>query len=416
MKNSPEREQADNGFDAPLENPTGDLLDMNQHAQALADFIRQHEALKSSFTIGIFGEWGEGKTTLVHFMKGHLEQGASRVKFVEFSAWPYTTSEKLWRALILKIAKDVLTKEGESPTTPADQTVPKNEPENGSLDGIFGRTVGFLTYDFFARKEPPKLTRYEEFVRELDSTEYGSISKRTPTAGLTQESMMSAVIQGTISALSTVSPLVSGLRGLFGFDTKADGFSSEQATDVSSKAIDALQNFQKSFDDLLKEAGEVPVYVFIDDLDRAQPDVALDIMESIRIALNRSRCIFIIAVDERLIAQGLRLRYKELFADSKGDFATKGREYLEKIIQFRTRVPPRTAEQTQRLIAAQYPHWTPAGDIIQSIAGTNPRRIKQYCQRLSFQRLVGSNFRLGSISQDGFSPSSTRAKAAEDKK
>jgi len=117
-----------------------------------------------------------------------------------------------------------------------------------------------------------------------------------------------------------------------------------------------------------------------------------------------------------LIAQGLRLRYKELFTDSTGDFATKGREYLEKIIQFRTRVPPRTAEQTQRLIAAQYPHWTPAGDIIQSIAGNNPRRIKQYCQRLSFQRLVGSNFRLGSISQDVFSPSSTSAKGEEDKK
>ncbi len=129
---------------------------MNQHARALADFIRQHEALKSSFTIGIFGEWGEGKTTLVHFMKGHLEQGAGRVKFVEFSAWPYTTSEKLWRALILKIAKDVLTKEEESPMIPTEQAARQNEPESGGLDGIVGRTVDFLTYDFFARKESAK--------------------------------------------------------------------------------------------------------------------------------------------------------------------------------------------------------------------------------------------------------------------
>ncbi len=153
-----------------------------------------------------------------------------------------------------------------------------------------------------------------------------------------------------------------------------------------------------------KARGEA-VYVFIDDLDRAQPDVALDIMESIRIALAHVDCVFIIAVDETLISQGLRLRYKELFADEKkanlnNTLTTKGQEYLEKIIQFRTRVPLRTAEQTKRLIAAEFADWTPAGDIIQTIANNNPRRIKQYCQRLIFQKDVGSSFILGSSSDE----------------
>ena len=92
------------------------------------------------------------------------------------------------------------------------------------------------------------------------------------------------------------------------------------------------------------------------------------------------------------------MRYRELFAkDEDLAIAAKGQEYLEKIIQFRTRVPPRTPEQTQRLIAAEFPHWTAAGDIIQSIVGNNPRRVKQYCQRLSFQNMIGSTpFTLGS--------------------
>ena len=115
--------------------------------------------------------------------------------------------------------------------------------------------------------------------------------------------------------------------------------------------------------------------------------------------------MFIIAVDETLISQGLRLRYKELFAEEKkanlnNTLATKGQEYLEKIIQFRTRVPPRTAEQTKRLIAAEFADWTPAGDIIQTIANNNPRRIKQYCQRLTFQNVLGSSFTLGSPADD----------------
>jgi hypothetical protein len=213
------------------------------------------------------------------------------------------------------------------------------------------------------------------------------------------------VVSGALSVLGTVSPLAAGIRSFIGWEPK---LSSAQANE--SEAEDegevapgddagALARFQKIFRQILDaKEGNGPVYVFIDDLDRAQPDVALDIMESIRIALSEGDCVYIIAVDERLIAQGLRLRYRELFAKEEDlAIAAKGQEYLEKIIQFRTRVPPRTPEQTQRLIAAEFPHWTAAGDIIQSIVGNNPRRVKQYCQRLSFQNMIGSTpFTLGS--------------------
>src|SRR5688572_9100398 len=98
-------------IDEPLVEPEGDLLDMDRHAKVLADYIKQDRKLP--FTVGIFGEWGEGKTTMVNFVKRHLtprlppgEEGPPPpFNFVEFSAWPYTTSEKLWRALILEIAK-----------------------------------------------------------------------------------------------------------------------------------------------------------------------------------------------------------------------------------------------------------------------------------------------------------------------
>ena len=137
-------------------------------------------------------------------------------------------------------------------------------------------------------------------------------------------------------------------------------------------------------------------------------------MESIRIALSECDCVYILAVDERLISQGLRLRYRELFEnEADAEIASKGQEYLEKIIQFRTRVPHRTPEQTQRLIAAEFPHWTPAGDIIQSIVGNNPRRVKQYCQRLTFQNVVGNPFEVESGPADENAPEHDNVQAAE---
>ena len=396
------------GLDEPLSDPTNDLLDVDQHARALANYIRSQEK-QLPFTVGIFGEWGEGKTTMVGFLEHHLRQlrrneSQKEIKFVTFSAWPFTTSEKLWRALILKIAKVLF----DDDPGAEEQKQLQERVEQQHSHSWWERMSRFLSNDFFPRKDPPPpLTEYERFLKRLEETDFGRISKRTPTNQVNEEAMMTAVVNGALTVLGTMSPLVSGLRGLFGSKIDVEQFAQTQTDESSTEAVEALPSFRKVFGEMLDaktEEGEA-VYVFIDDLDRAQPDVALDIMESIRIALNEVRCVFVIAVDETLISQGLRLRYKELFADAnkagEGEaLANKGQEYLEKIIQFRTRVPPRTAEQTKRLIAAEFPYWTPAGDIIQTIANNNPRRIKQYCQRLSFQNDVGSTFILGSASEE----------------
>ena len=396
--NSTPNNKSSRAIDEPLTQPGNDVLDMDRHAKALADYIKQNHKLP--FTVGIFGEWGEGKTTMVNFLKLHLtpklEGPPSPFYFVSFSAWPYTTSEKLWRALILEIAKvlygvDPKTLETEQPRQP-----PKSRPD------MIGRFTEFLHGDLFRAKTPPReLSDYEKLVADLDRTDYGKISKRRPGESLDEDAVMSAVVSGALSVLGTVSPLAAGIRALIGGEPKLSSEQEAEANgeEAANEEVQALPRFQRLFRKLLEtKIGKAPVYVFIDDLDRAQPDVALDIMESIRIALSEGDCIYIIAVDERLIAQGLRLRYRELFAEDKeATIASKGQEYLEKIIQFRTRVPPRTPEQTQRLIAAEFPHWTPAGDIIQSIVGNNPRRVKQYCQRLSFQNMIGSTtFMLGS--------------------
>jgi len=403
------------GLDEPLTDPTNDLLDMNQHALALARYIRGQEK-QLPFTVGIFGEWGEGKTTMVRFLQHHLAELRQSelqkpIKFVTFSAWPFTTSEKLWRALIMEIAKVLFNYNPEN-TGEKDKPQKPVEAQKSDSRSLTNKLSTFLVNDFFPSKDPPPpLSEYEKFVKELDETDFGRISKRTPDNQVNQEAMMTAVVNGALTVLGTMSPLVSGLRGLLGSKIDVQDLTQAQTEESSTEAVEALPRFRKIFAEMLAattEKGEA-VYVFIDDLDRAQPDVALDIMESIRIALSEVDCVFIIAVDETLISQGLRLRYKELFAEERKAgvneaLANKGQEYLEKIIQFRTRVPPRTAEQTKRLIAAEFPHWTPAGDIIQTIANNNPRRIKQYCQRLSFQKDVGSTFILGSAGEQAGSP------------
>jgi hypothetical protein len=369
------------GFDVPVEDPAGDLLDMDGEARGLVRYVAE-KSKKLPFTLGILGKWGEGKTTLVRLLRYHLSHpegpgSGRRLDFVEFSAWPYNTSEKLWRALIVKIARTLYGQEED-----AEEVA---RPGEGAGPGLFGSVADFLSAEVVLRKQE---TDYEKFLRRLDRADYGSLDKRTPEVQLDEGATTGALVSGAVAALGTASPIFTALFGLFGIEPRIDAQKLiRHANEVKRENIEALDHFRAVFKQMIAERPEEkrragPVYVFVDDLDRAQPDVALDIIESISIALYDVDCVFILAVDERLIAEGLRLRYPKLFAD-------KGAEYLEKIIHFRTRVPPRRGEQVQRLIAGEYPEWAAVGDLVMAVAGTNPRRVKQYCERLNFQSLTG---------------------------
>ncbi|NOQ14179.1 MAG: hypothetical protein GQ583_06845 [Methyloprofundus sp.] len=69
--------------------------------------------------------------------------------------------------------------------------------------------------------------------------------------------------------------------------------------------------------------------IFIDDLDRCTPEVALKLLEGIKIYLNLKNCVVVFGMDQRQIEQAL-VKALDLKGDNNGHQA---REYLEKICQ-----------------------------------------------------------------------------------
>jgi predicted KAP-like P-loop ATPase len=395
-------------FDAPIIDPDDDLFEMVDYAEKLAGFI---ENVNPPFTIGIYGEWGEGKTSFVGLLRRFLESAypsniaqsdgqstaTNQIKFITFSAWPHTTSDALWRALIIKIAKD-LYNVAESESTTGTETI----SEDGIRDsGFWPKLTKFLSSDAVIFYKPPPapdpLAEYRETISRLDQTMYGSISKNTEQQReINQEMAFMSIVKAAMAALGTVSPLVAGIRSLFGLESNINLSDLYVEKNVATRTmIESMQDFKNSFRTLFEEKAKEykRVFIFVDDLDRCLPDVALDLLEAVKVFFDEVDFIFIVAADENLIGQGLRLRYKELFTgrdNTQGQafFDQKGQEYFEKIIQFAVRVPPRTTEQSHTFIAAQFPKWTPTTDIIQTAIGSNPRRIKQYCNLLSYQYMV----------------------------
>ena len=125
-------------LDRPIEDPDRDLLGMKPYAEKLAELLRD---VTPPFTVAIHGEWGEGKTSFVKLLRHYLEAqatGAGKVKpkFIELSAWQYNTSDELWRALIITIAKALRPEDSAPPdsplTTVAEAVLPAQAPPSAN--------------------------------------------------------------------------------------------------------------------------------------------------------------------------------------------------------------------------------------------------------------------------------------------
>jgi KAP family P-loop domain len=151
----------------------------------------------------------------------------------------------------------------------------------------------------------------------------------------------------------------------------------------------AYENFIGIFADAvakkyrLKDSTGVRFVVFIDDLDRCLPDVAISVIEAIKNHLSVDRSIYILGMNPEVIERGIRHKY--------GSIDMSGREYLEKILNYTFTVPTATSdriaaygsEQLARLVIdpaeiRQYESTLREfGSTLQACGFSNPRKIKR---------------------------------------
>src|SRR4030095_33925 len=89
----------------------------------------------------------------------------------------------------------------------------------------------------------------------------------------------------------------------------------ENKNEDAQEDLDSIQKLKDALKTLFGvRAKDKLVFVLVDDLDRCLPDVALDLLEAIKIFFEEVDFIFIVAADENLIGQGLKMRLKELLS------------------------------------------------------------------------------------------------------
>ena len=86
--------------------PTGaDNLGFQPYIDALADILLDPNT-RTPLTLGLFGSWGSGKTSLMTMLRDLVLAG-QRHRAVWFNAWKYNHEDALWRALLLLLLDDL---------------------------------------------------------------------------------------------------------------------------------------------------------------------------------------------------------------------------------------------------------------------------------------------------------------------
>ena len=137
------------------------------------------------------------------------------------------------------------------------------------------------------------------------------------------------ILKGTALLASRV--IVENIAG--GAAASAFDSSSEEIVNYA-KAIDEMkQQFRETVEKKLLKEQKNRIVIFVDDLDRLSPEVAVELLEVLKLFVDVENCVYVLAVDYEVVSQGIRKKF--------GDVVTKekGKSFFDKIIQLPFRMP-----------------------------------------------------------------------------
>ena len=91
------------------------------------------------------------------------------------------------------------------------------------------------------------------------------------------------------------------------------------------------------------------ILILIDDLDRCEPEKAVEVLQAVNLLLNFKSFIVCLGIDARIVTGAIEKHYDGLL----GRTGASGYEYLDKIVQIPFRIPEPNPEEVKAFINSQ---------------------------------------------------------------
>ena len=269
-----------------------DFLNFTEVADQIATLATSPELLPVS--IGVFGTWGTGKSTVLRLVERKLETADPKPIIIKFDAWLYQGYDDA-KAALMEVVADRLLSEAKG-----------NESLLDKAKQFASRVNYFRALGMAAEVGVGMALGVPPGLLTGAGNAIGALISRRPDAEAAKE-----VQEEGKAAIEAWSKLIK-----------------PEAARTPPKEIAA---FREEFGDILKDLGR-PLVLFIDNLDRCLPDVAIGTLEAIRLFLFIPGTAFVIAADEDMIRHSVAKHFSDPTARHVHD-------YLDKVIQVPMQVP-----------------------------------------------------------------------------
>ncbi|WP_420588855.1 KAP family P-loop NTPase fold protein [Bacterioplanoides sp.] len=254
-----------------------DKLDRGKYAEFLTDFLSSLD--NQNYVMNLNAEWGAGKT---YFLQRWYHTIKEDHPAVYIDAWKHDFSDEPLLAVISAISNYLKSKTPESGAEKA-----KNLAEKGWR---------------FSKKVAPELMRgITKKVSGIDITKFGDDEVQT------------------ISDLKYDGSDTNGAEDFSLFAGKVF----EVALADHSEKVNELEFFKNAIQGWLKEVVDsndeldLPMFVFIDELDRCRPTYAIELLETVKHLFDIKGMVFVIATDTGQLQHSIKAVYGEGFNSVK---------------------------------------------------------------------------------------------------
>lgn len=258
--------------DIPVERPEQDEFGIARYVEGLCTFIRESE---TPITIALHGEWGSGKTSFMKIMESCLCSQElpeeERYEAIWLNTWDLFL-ENEYGAAVKKLLQNLFTQ----------------------LEAHFEKLHE-------RQKNDERKKQIKQYLKGVSSVMLSAINIELETSGKVLDQVFGGHDYASIRKLKQE------------FENFLKQEVAEKGNGVTDKAF----------------------LIFVDDLDRLEPRLAVTLLEALKNLFDIEKCVFILAIDYDVVTFGIEQKYGSRNMANRNI----GQDFFDKLIQVPYRIP-----------------------------------------------------------------------------
>ncbi len=292
-----------------LDSAVDPAFNVEKIATVFSKHLKHLENDESGQMVGIFGQWGRGKTYFTNkVLKILNSEKPTSFLTIKFQAWRYQQTPSIWAYLFETFIEEYLNTEWRKKACRHFRlAIVRNGWWKSLIWPALGIITGILAFSFASKL-------VDDSERQIIIKILGAVSTLTISFRL-GKSIMEKIKKPATTIFNSFS--------------KAPSFQS--VLGVQAEIEKELKLLLKAWK---KYLGNKRILLFVDDLDRCSEHQIIDIIDSLRVILDdegiNKQVLILVALDEEKLKKAIIQKYKSLFSES-GNLDEVVSEYMDKL-------------------------------------------------------------------------------------